>query len=455
MSHGPRLGVRARVTLIAAAASVVTLVLGGWLLYRSLTSTLDAALSQELMSHALDVRDEVARAVPPSLGSGIETQVLDPTGSTVQPAGEEPLLGEAAVATASHQRVAAEVDQQGRELRIVAVPAPALDGRRLVVVSAASTAPITNTERRLVLRLAVAGGLMAAATASAAWLLSGAALWPVRSMTRRARTMSTEDPQERLPVPPGSDEIAELGSTLNEMLARIGDARARERAFIDDASHELRAPLAVMRGELELALLERGDAVGDDRPVDDGLTRALESSLEEADRLARLTDHLLVLARADAGMLDTRLADIHLLEQVRTCAERVSTSRVTIAASGVDQVVRGDPVAIEQLVTNLLVNAQRWASTTVQCEITDAEGSVVLRVSDDGPGFPDDYLDHAFDRFRRGDPARPRAGASTGLGLAIAAAVVTAHGGAIRLGNDAALGGAWVEVALPAVSAGP
>ena len=454
MSPGPRLGVRARLTLIAAAASVVTLAVGGWLLYRSLTSTLDAALTKELMSHALDVRDEVARGVPPSLGSGIETQVLDPAGSTVRPAGEEPLLGEAAVAAASRGRVAVDVDHEGRELRIVAVPAPAADGGRLVVVSAASTVPIRKTERRLVLRLAVAGGLMAATTASAAWLLSGAALRPVRSMTRRAGTLSTEDPQARLPVPPGSDEIAELGSTLNEMLARIGDARARERAFIDDASHELRAPLAVMRGELELALLERGDVAIDGRALGDGFTRALESSLEEADRLARLTDHLLVLARADAGMLDTRLADIALLELVRTCAGRMSTGWVVVTVSGADDAVRGDPVAIELLVTNLLANAQRWASGTVQCEITAAESSVVLQVSDDGPGFPEDYLGHAFDRFRRGDPARPRAGASTGLGLAIAAAIVAAQGGAIHLGNDSALGGAWVEVALPTVSAG-
>lgn len=444
MTAGGRLGVRARLTLIAATASVATLAVAGWLLYRSVTSTLDAALTEELRAHALDVRDEVARGVPPSLASGIETQVLDPTGATAQPAGEAPLLQPSEVAAASRRPLVADRDQGGRELRVVAVAAPSADGTSKVVVSAASTLPVTNTERRLVAHLVAAGMVMAAVTAAAAWVLSGAALRPVRSMSRRARTLSTEDPRERLPVPPGADEVAELGSTLNEMLGRIGDARVRERAFIDDASHELRAPLAVLRGELEMAVLETEDVAGIDR-----VAKALDSALEETDRLARLTDHLLVLARADAGMLDPPTDPFSLRDLVQSCCDRLPSGDVSITVEGADVAVVGDRLAMEQVVTNLLANALRWSRHEVRCDVVDRGGRVVLRVSDDGPGFPRDYLAHAFDRFRRGDPARPRAGASTGLGLAIAAAVVDAHRGAIRVGNGSALGGGWAEVSLP------
>ena len=442
---GARIGVRARLTLIAAAASIATLAVGGWLFYRSVTSTLDAALTEELRAHALDVRDEVSRGVSPSLNSGIETQVLDPTGATVQPAGEAPLLNPSEVSRASRRELAVDVDRRGRELRIVAVPAPSDLGTK-VVVSAASTASIAEAERRLVARLVAAAVLMAGASAVAAWVLSGAALRPVRRMSRRATTISTEDPQARLPVPPGSDEVAELGATLNQMLARIADARARERAFVDDASHELRAPLAVMRGELELAKLERADVTGTD-----DVTRALDSALEEADRLARLTDHLLVLARADAGMLDRHQETFPLVALVRHCARRLPAGEVVVTGGGLDLAVSGDRLAIEQVVNNVLVNAQHWAVARVAWEVEALKDQVVLRVADDGPGFPADYLAHAFDRFRRGDPSRPRArsGASTGLGLAIAASVVAAHGGQIRLGNGSVLGGAWVEVLLP------
>ncbi len=402
---------------------------------------MDSELTDELQVHATDVRDEIQRGQPPSLSSGIETQVLDPDDSTVQPAGEEPLLDPTDISNATHRQTIVDRVVDDRAQRVLALPATSRSGSTLVVAAAASTSSIASIRRRLLVQLVGAGLALAAITTLAAWLLSGAALRPVRSMSRRARGLSSHDPDARLPVPPGHDEIAELGTTLNDMLERIADVRTRERAFVDDASHEMRAPLAVVRGELELAILEHDETGGPDTT-----RQALASALEETDRLASLTDHLLVLARADAGIVDTERRPLALGKLLHDCVSRLPASSVQIEIEGPDLEFSGSAVAMEQLVTNLLVNAQRWAATTVRCELEQRGAEIVLRVLDDGPGFPDDYLAHAFDRFRRGDPARRRAGASTGLGLAIAAAIVHAHDGQIHIGNDSTLGGAWIEV---------
>lgn len=445
----PRLGVRARLTLVAVGAAAIGLSAGGWLLYRDVTATLSGALTQELRSHARDVAAEVARGVPPSLDTGLETQVLRVGGGTVTPAAEDALLSADELAEAASRPLVTDRADGPTPLRVVAVPVGTPSGAQTVVVVAGSTATVTHAQQRLLGRLLLAGSLLLGAAGAASWLLAGAALRPVRRMTRRARTLSTEASGERLPVPPGRDEVAELGTTLNGMLGRMAEARARERAFLDDASHEMRAPLAVIRGELELALLEHGPDVGDD------VTRSLANALDETDRLSRLTDHLLVLARADAGMLTVQPELFSFPRVAERAATRAGGNDLELDLTGPDAVVSGDPVAVAQVVTNLVGNASRWADGRVRCECRSEGATVTLRVSDDGPGFAPDYLAHPFERFRRGDPSRGRSGSSTGLGLAIAAAVVAAHGGHIALGNDSDLGGAWVEVTLPTVVAGP
>lgn len=436
------MSIRLRLTLVATAASLLTLTMGTMVLYRSVSSSLDSALTDELRVHAHDVRDDIQRGVRPPLNSGTETQVLSPEGATVQPSGEEALLDPTELQVANQREVILDEETSGSALRVLAVPAVTPNGTGEVVVVAGTTASISRTQQRLMTGLAVGGIAIVAGTTLAAWWLSGAALKPVRSMSRRARTLSTDDPDGRLPVAPGRDEIAELGVTLNEMIERIADARTRERSFIDDASHELRAPLAVLRGELELALLEHPRAA-----EPDGTERALTSAIEETDRLALLTDHLLLLARADAGMLDDQRDRVSLRELATKCAGRIA-GPLPVEVGGPDVEVFGSAIAIEQVITNLLVNAQRWGRSSVLCETASGEDEARLRVADDGPGFTEDYLKHPFDRFRRGDPARGRSGSGGGLGLAIVAAIVAAHGGKIHAGNDSELGGAWVEVTL-------
>jgi signal transduction histidine kinase len=261
-------------------------------------------------------------------------------------------------------------------------------------------------------------------------------------MTSEAASISMVEPGRRLPAPSGDDEIAHLGQTLNAMLARIEDTIMRERAFIDDAAHELRTPLAVLRGEIELAA-----QVLDDREL---VAQGLASALEETDRLAHLADGLLILARADAGQLISAEATTDLLSVTRAALERTPHREdLSIDVTGGAAVVRGDPDWVRQIVTNLVANADRYARSQILVTIEQTGRHGTLLVADDGPGFPDDLLARAFDRFVRGDGARVRTSGGAGLGLAITASFARALGGGVAAGNGAPLGGGWVRVELP------
>jgi two-component system OmpR family sensor kinase len=270
----------------------------------------------------------------------------------------------------------------------------------------------------------------------------------VETMRRRAATISAADPEARLPLPAARDEIHRLGTTLNEMLARLADARRRERAFVADASHELRTPLAILKGELELA------TAGE--PSHAELRRVVESATEETDRLVALAEELLALARLDEETLSVRARPVaarELLDAVAAAfAPRAAAdgrALVVVAPDGV--VALGDAGQLRQALDNLVDNALRYGAGTVHLDARSENGHLELHVRDEGAGFPPAFLPRAFDRFARaGGERRPGAG----LGLAIVAAVATAHGGAAHAGN-APDGGADVWIALPTRTGGP
>ena len=229
------------------------------------------------------------------------------------------------------------------------------------------------------------------------------------------------------------------------MLDRIEETVAHERAFVDDASHELRTPIAVLRGELELARLELAEG---HEPADS--IEAIDSALEETDRLARVAEHLLVLARADAGRLSDGHERIAVMAATARVVDRLGIDEVRLRVTGVETHVLGDPDLLDQLITNLVTNAARFARAKVLLEI-QADGDVLLRVADDGPGFAPALLDRALDRFSRAEASRTRGirGSGAGLGLAIVAAIVESMEGRIDLSNGAPLGGACVDIHLP------
>jgi signal transduction histidine kinase len=294
-------------------------------------------------------------------------------------------------------------------------------------------------------RLLLIGGPIALLLASlAGYGVATAALRPVERMRKRAAAISAAKPGIRLPVPEANDEIGRLGWTLNEMLARLEEAFERERTFVSDASHELRTPLAVLKTELELAL-------GRGRSQEE-LEAALSSAVEETDRLVQLAEDLLVIARFDQGRLPVRLAPVEVetvLADVRArfAVRSRETARPLIAEAPDGLSLDADPERLRQALGNMVDNAFRHGQGTVRISASASNGHVELHVSDEGPGFPNDFLDAAFERFTRADEGRGRGG--TGLGLAIVEAIASAHSGQAHVSNRPD-GGADVWLQLPA-----
>jgi signal transduction histidine kinase len=267
-------------------------------------------------------------------------------------------------------------------------------------------------------------------------------------MRRRASEISADRPGERLPVPPANDELRRLGITLNEMLTRLEEALERERGFVADAGHELRTPLALLRAELDFAIHHA------DSP--DELRDALREAGAETDRLVQLAGDLLLIASSDRGGVPLRLESMGASELVESVRNRFTwraeqAGRALSVAAEEGLTLDGDRLRLEQALGNLVDNALRHGRGRVRVEARRADGWVQLRVSDEGPGFPDAFVSRAFDRFSRADEAHGGGGA--GLGLAIVDAIARAHGGKVFVVRRDA--GRWTEIAfdLPQVAA--
>jgi signal transduction histidine kinase len=454
---GPR-SLRGRLALLFALGSALLLLASAGSLYVILNRQLQAAIDQGLRARVTDIAADVGSGTVVVRPEELFAQVVSTDNRVL--AASEGIAASAPVLTSSEVRRAARheiridrgVRGLGDDARLLARPVETSAGPVIVVVGTSRTTMLAS-QRKLAIVLAVFAPLLIGAVTVAGWLLAGAALHPVGRMTEEADAISLAEAGRRLPQPAGDDEIARLGRTLNAMLDRMEASFARERAFVDDASHELRTPLAILRGELELALLQTDDSAETER--------ALRSALEEAERLSRLADDLLVLARSQAGDIPLTLRDTDVLAAVSRVAERVAgssgTGGPTVRVAGRPVHAAVDPGRLDQIMLNLLGNAQRFAASSVQVSLRQLDDELEITVADDGPGFSARLLPHAFDRFTRGDQARNRGEGGeggAGLGLAIVAALVTAHGGSVEAMNGPPLGGAVVRVRLPARRAG-
>jgi two-component system OmpR family sensor kinase len=252
------------------------------------------------------------------------------------------------------------------------------------------------------------------------------ALAPLEQLGALATEIEAHDLSRRLGAK-GNGELAQIGSAFDRMLDRLEAAFARQRRFTADASHELRAPLAVIRAEADVAL-GKERAIGEYR-------RALETIVSEVDRLDALVDALLVAARADSSRASFETVDLGAIALLAASRlEPAAAARgVTLAAHTDEATIVGDAQALERAVAAIVHNALDFARSRVDVRVTRSDGSIELVVLDDGPGFSEEALSHALDRFWRGDPGRRRGG--TGLGLSIADAIVQAHGARIVLSN--------------------
>jgi two-component system OmpR family sensor kinase len=320
--------------------------------------------------------------------------------------------------------------------------------------------------RLAVIELAVAlAGLVLARAASAALVrFNLRPLNRVAATARRVSMLRLDRGEVALAerVPPGDTdtrtEVGQVGAALNTMIEHVGAALAARhssetqlRRFLADASHELRTPLAAIRGYAELA----GRSTD---PVPPDVAHALRRVSSQADRMTSLVEDMLLLARIDAGrpLAEERVDVTQLVVDAVSDAHATAPDhRWTLALPNHAIIVTGDAARLTQVLTNLLANARVHAppGTTVRAELSKGSGEVVLVVRDDGPGIPAELLPRVFSRFARGDSSRSRAAGSTGLGLAIAHAVVTAHSGSISVLSEP--GRTEFTVRLPADPADP
>lgn len=317
-------------------------------------------------------------------------------------------------------------NEEAGRLRVLTRPLM-VGGRRVGTFRAAD--PLTSVDSTLEeLRntfLAVGVWVLALSTLIAIWLaalISG----PLRRMAGVAEEVHSGDLSHRIDYS-GEDEVGVLADAFNGMLDRIEAGFRREREFVSDASHELRSPLTVLRGRIEMLIREHreGDGVADD-------ARAL---LREVTRMDRLVDDLLTLAKAESGtLIHPRPVSVEdFAEDLRRDLPLLGARdyRVRSDATGT---IDADPDRLAQVLRNLVSNAVRHTgeSGRITVSIAPENGGTAFAVSDDGPGIPADQLDRIFDRFYRTDEGRARDRGGSGLGLAIARAIVEAHGGRIH-----------------------
>jgi signal transduction histidine kinase len=289
------------------------------------------------------------------------------------------------------------------------------------------------------------------------------AMRPISALTAAAGDIATtRDPSRRIPEPESDDEVAELARTLDQMLRQLDAARSeteatvqRQREFVADASHELRTPLTSILANLELL----DAALAADSRSDDDEGAAVASALRSSKRMNRLVGDLLLLARADAGRIGTRVeCDLgtiasEALEEVAPVADGHRFSAVLDGSAPVS----GNPDELHRMILNLLENAIRHTpeGTAIDVGLAIDGDTALLTVRDDGPGLPAGMEDQVFARFVRGEGPADRSarnGAGTGLGLSIVRAVATAHGGTVTAVNGPD-GGAFFEVRMPLAAA--
>ena len=450
-----RLPIRARLTLVFALAMAVVLVLAGSLVYVSVAGNLNTALDEQLRSRAQDVSALVRRdgSLESTSGTLVEhgesfAELLSSSGGVLDstaPGGTRSLLSPSELNRARHKAIffnRPSVPGLDESARLLALPV-VRGSNKVVLIVGATRENRAETLRSLRNAFLIGGPLALILASLAGYGLAGAALRPIEAMRRRAADISATSLDDRLPVPPTQDEVSRLGETLNAMLARIGDGLARERRFVADASHELRTPLALLKTELELALRRA-------RTTEE-LESAIRAAAEDTERLSRIADDLLLLARAEQGRVPIKREAVDVADVLETVAERFRPraqleQRDLSVAPGDPLVVKGDRVLLEQALGNMVDNAFSHGAGPITLSADRRNGSAELHVRDEGGGFAADFLARAFERFSRGQKTSTD---GSGLGLAIVETIADAHEGHAHAANTNG-GGAdvWITLSL-------
>lgn len=442
--------VRAQATLVAVLVVGAALVVGGIALVLALGRILRAGVETAALLRA----EEIAAIIetgdrPPVLAVAEQDeqliQVLDHEGVVVASSRNVRALPPV-VRLAPGEKAEIEVPIDEEVFLAVAAGAETPRGT-LTVIVARALGDVIEATRVLASLLAAGIPLLTLLVATTTWRLVGRALRPVEAIRREVDQISGSELHRRVPAPPERDEIGRLAATMNRMLDRLERAQLRLRRFIADASHELRSPVATIRQHAEVALAHPERAT---------MAELAETVLAEDLRLQGLVDDLLVLAKADEHTLDLHRRPVDLddlvFEEARhlraSSGHQIDTSAVSAGR------VSADPAALRRVLRNLADNATRAARTRISLGLSELDGLVVLTVDDDGPGIPATERERVFERFVRLDESRARNDGGNGLGLAIVAELVAAHGGSVAIA-EGDLGGARFVVTLPVLSEDP
>jgi heavy metal sensor kinase len=460
---------RTRLTLVYVAAFFPVAALaavGFWLVFAALEyGSIDASLGAQaqlvmasLAHQSGQAGDTALDPLPAETQGGIAVDavlfapggaVLDYSGQVRDPSAYARVRMDA---PASGSPVHETRNLGGVAQRVLVQQVSAGDGQRGVLVLARSVEELRETLLLVAVLLAIAVVALVLGAAGLGYWLAGRALSPVRVMAATARDISEQDLHRRigLALPPG-DELGELAATFNSMLGRLETAFDSLQRFTADAAHELRAPLALLRTQIEVTLRR------DRTPAE--YRASHRDLLAEVEQLSRTADHLLLLARADAGVLALHAEQLDLPDLLETILDRwrpLALDRGIRLESELplEGEVRADPELVRRLLDNLLDNALRHTPAGGTVRLSAARGGQgwAITVEDTGPGIPPELRPHLFERFARADPARGRETGGAGLGLSLAAAIATAHGGRVTL-EEAPLGARFV-VLLPAPPAG-
>jgi len=463
------LSIRTRLTLWYSGLLLVILVAIGALSYSWLRRTAHQDLDASLLAVARAIKDsgapgqtegEVEAVLRNLLGPELYDKLfrlLDPEGRPHGPTGPRrgdalPLSAEARDRAARGESTLETIAGPGAEpLRVLTMPI-VRSGRVADIVQVGMSLRgveglLARYLHTLLVLIPVGVGLAALGGA----FIARAALRPVDRMTRTARRITAEDLSRRVEQPGTGDEMARLAETLNGMLARLEESFAQTRRFAADAAHELRTPLAALRGGIEVTLRAQRSP--------EEYRRVLASSLEEVERLIRLAEDLLLLSRSTAGPEGPRApVDLEpLLLEVFDVGARLGqpagvSLRIDTASPAT---VRGDTVALTRALRNLVENAVKYTPPggKVELGLTTADGVAALTVSDTGIGIAPSDTERIFEPFVRLDAARARDTGGAGLGLAIARSIAIAHGGTLSVESRPGAGSRFV-LRLPLAQAG-
>lgn len=448
-----RWGVRKRAVLAAASVVLVALIGGGIILLFLLREGLIASAEASTLASARVLAQQYsttplppARTLMKNLARNAQAvQIVSPDGSVIGASSRELLAYSLIDALPSAgQRISQHVNNLNLVDNQAGVVLSAVgftnSGRSYAVVVVADVDVEQATVQLVALYLFAGTPVLLVVVVAMTWYLVGRSLRPVDRIGEQVDGISRLKLDQRLDVPPTNDEIARLALTMNRMLGRLEVADGNQRAFVADASHELRSPLSTINATLEIAIADTSDQTWRD------MQGVLVSQTE---RMQRLVDDLLTLAKADDQGVRIRSTEQDLddlIESEVAQLRRTTDHAMNVSAEPIRLICDGP--RISQVLRNLLDNADRYAESAIAVTARMADGFAIVDVDNDGPVIELNDRSRIFDRFVRIDSSRSRDSGNSGLGLAITSELIKAHGGTV-IATQSPVGWCRFEFTLP------